>query len=768
MKSNLVSYVQTSVTGTGTLSFAWSVAGMGALRLLDGTRVLAAVTNDTAWETRTIQYTNNAAHTLKWSYTQGASTNGRAYLDQVVWLPGSKTGVAVTAVASDPLAGLATGTGVYYAGAKVPLNAKPRPGWLFTGWTPTNYFAKPLIAAQTLAVSNNAISVTANFAKVPVVTGLPRPPEGGKVTGSGLCPPGRSVTLTAAASSGWLFMSWSDGATTASRSVSAGSDVTLSALFKRLSLIRAPVILTPQPQSAMVGVPFRLALQVVSECPPTVTVAGLPAGLTFNAGTRTISGVPSTVPAGGVAIVKISASNPGDTAQDEMFTLTVSPLPAWAYGGFSGWYSRDTDFGLVSSDMTALGKLTGKLLFRGTNYLFGASSYALRDADGAFWLTTTAKVGVASIPLTLKVRNPPGAVPSNLSVADGWISGADAGDPGAVMYRNVWKDAGMVTVLTNNYTGYYTATLPGGPEYGSGYLTFTIDKLGGVKTVGKLADGTAVSLAGPLILDEAGRVFAVLYTAPVAYKGGCLFGLVEFVKGEPGTRMTVLLLDNVPFLWENRSSVATQVYGAGFSRYLDLTGGWYDKLGNLYGYYAGRTLSVATETAPVPELVVGTNRYDSVCWTPDGLVLKVATNAAGVMTGLSAPKAGTPVKVGGEWMYDTSTNTVGLTIGLTRATGVFKGSFKAWFDYATTHTSKTIVYEGVLTPERENKADGIAGRGFFLWADKGSYLSPLGKATPYSFSWSYDLRLLLSEEALPLSNEAMLIPAGTNSGVDPE
>jgi len=115
------------------------------------------------------------------------------------------------------------------------------------------------------------------------------------------------------------------------------------------------------------------------------------------------------------------------------------------------------------------------------------------------------------------------------------------------------------------------------------------------------------------------------------------------------------------------------------------------------------------------------------------------------MTGLSAPKAGTPVKKGLGYDYASPTNAVGLTVSLMRATGVFKGLFKAWFDYGATHTSKTISYEGVLTPEREDTEDGVAGRGYFLWADKSQYLNPQGKPVPYGFNWSYDFKILLAE-----------------------
>jgi hypothetical protein len=195
-------------------------------------------------------------------------------------------------------------------------------------------------------------------------------------------------------------------------------------------------------------------------------------------------------------------------------------------------------------------------------------------------------------------------------------------------------------------------------------------------------------------------------------------------------------LDGDSFLWENRNPKATDVYGDGFDRDIDLVGGWYDKVGNVYTHYMSETLTVGTgDTVPAPEITVGASRYASTWWDPDGLGLSLVTNKLGVLTGMTAPKAGVPVSLGANvWDYS-ATNTVGLTFGFTRATGVYKGSFKAWFDYGTTHTSKNIAFEGVMTPEREDIADGIQGRGFYLWADKAPSSNP---AIPYAFEWSSD------------------------------
>jgi len=204
----------------------------------------------------------------------------------------------------------------------------------------------------------------------------------------------------------------------------------------------------------------------------------------------------------------------------------------------------------------------------------------------------------------------------------------------------------------------------------------------------------------------------------------------------------VLPLDSDPFIWENLNPQATHTYGEGFAQQLGLEGGWYDTVGNLYAYYSGKALLAGTDvSALVPELQVGTNRYASVWWDPYGIEFATTTNSAGVMTGIAASTAGAPAADGTAYDYTTPTNAVGLTIGLTRATGVFKGSFNAWFDYGTTHTSKTVAYEGALTPAHADAAgEAVAGRGFFLWANQAAAPAP---AKPYAFSWSYDFKILM-------------------------
>jgi hypothetical protein len=487
------------------------------------------------------------------------------------------------------------------------------------------------------------------------------------------------------------------------------------------------VIEDPRTQKAMVGVQYSLPITVASESSPlnSMTVTGLPAGLKYDATAKSIKGAPTAV---GTKLVTITAKNALKTPAVLTFSIAVDPLPAWAQGTFNGPSLLNSDLGSAAMTVTALGKATGKLAVSGKNYAFTAASYESCDENNAI-LSTEISVNLEKLPLTITVSNPAGIGLQNNSLDAIVLDNASESDPAVKMYRNGWKDAGMGTTLTP-YIGYYTAVLPGAAEYGSGYLAFTVNKNGGVKITGKLADGTALSLSGTLIRDENGRMFTVIYTSPALYNGGCLSGLVEFVKNAGDSHVLLNLLDGIPLRWENLNPKATAVYGEIFERTLGISGGWYDKTGNLNEYYQNMELIIGADAgAPDPELTVGGSHHTSDWWNFSEIKLSPVLKN-GVMTGLTAPQAGVALdpEKDNDWNYSAD-NTVGLKIGFTRATGVFKGSFKAWFDYGTTHTSKSISYEGVLTPEREDKEDGVAGRGFFLWTDP----------TPgYPFKWSYD------------------------------
>jgi len=576
---------------------------------------------------------------------------------------------------------------------------------------------------------------------------------GGSVTGAGLYMPGVRVTLRAAPLAGYTFLDWDDGSQNAARVFTmSASNATVAAMFELTTKVSPPVVGNPGAQRTMIGLSFALPLDISSDSLPTVTVNGLPAGLKYDTTSQTITGIPSAIVSN--KSVTVTARNVNKTASGNTFAITVDPLPVWATGYFNGSISDGNDSGLISMTVSPSGEITGKFSLAKRTYSFATSQLdSYSEEKHEFIVGTTVKTDTVDWRILLSITPRMVVAPACSTLgyvgvnvvkenADGTVAMVFSGR----MYRDVWKDAAPASFMTNFCVGYYTATLPGGAEYGSGYLTFTVDKSGGIKTAGKLADGTTVSQAGKLLLDEAGRIYAVLSMVPVAYKGGSLFGRVELYKAAEGTPVIVRVLDGSALQWKNLDPKATRVYGEGFIRESAMTGGWFDKTGNLYDYYRNRYCLIGTDAdAESPELAIGTNRYASVCWNPEGILLTVVTNHFGVLTGFAAPTIGVPFRTNGEYTYDGVTNAVGLTVTLTRATGILKGSFKTWFDYAATHTFRKIAFEGVLTPEREDKGDGIDGRGFFLWADTAQYVNSHKETVSYAFNWSYDLSVLSSD-----------------------
>jgi uncharacterized repeat protein (TIGR02543 family) len=638
-------------------------------------------------------------------------------------------GIAIDG-ATPGVTGRAAWSGRFFANRTVTVRAVPDAGYVFGGWTGR---AETQAVLEVRPGGGEQVFVAVFLPGEAGTCIVTLDPGGGEVEPASVTVPVGGVygALPVPLRAGYTFAGWWTGEGGTGVQVVAGSPV--AAAGDHAVYARWLAAEEPGEAAATVGVAFNMALPEAFAGAGGITVKGVPSGMRYDKNTRALTGVatrPGTYP------VVVSAA--GLSAQT--VTVAVAGLPVWARGSFNG-YLDHVSGGQATMSVTEKGRITGKLAFGARNYTFSASSYAGGgEAEGGFSVGTTVKSGAASFPLALRIE-PSGRPVLGTEGAMGIASGHLGGLP-LVLYRDLWKDPGTGGAVSR-YTGYYTATLPGGAAYGSGFLAFTVDKAGRVKTAGKLADGTRVSMAGMLVADATGGVFTVMYAAPAAYKGGGVFGLAEFVSPDGG-EVAVRVPDGASVLWTSSNPSATESYGEGFGRQLTLSGGWYSKTGDLYDYYAGRTLALLSDAgAAVPELTVGTNRHASAWWRPDGVML-VPVLRSGVMNGLTAAAAGKPVDAGGGegWDYGAG-NTVGLKISLTRATGIFKGSFKAWFDYfPNRHVSKTLTFQGALTPVRENPGDGIEGRGYFLWPDKAA-VPATGRL--YRFQRSYDFMVQATE-----------------------
>jgi hypothetical protein len=102
---------------------------------------------------------------------------------------------------------------------------------------------------------------------------------------------------------------------------------------------------------------------------------------------------------------------------------------------------------------------------------------------------------------------------------------------------------------------------------------------------------------------------------------------------------------------------------------------------------------------------------------------------------------------------DVSSNISGLTLSLTRATGLLSGSFDLVYERKNANglfvrRTRKVGYKGVHTPVRpegaltDDPSEGVQGAGFYLIPDTGAYLDSTGRTRTYPFNWSFgfDLR----------------------------
>lgn len=135
----------------------------------------------------------------------------------------------LTALANPTKGGSVKGGGLFATGATVTLTATPKKGWRFAGWNDG-----PATATRTVTIPATNMTYTADFAIIPTATIVvtASPTKGGAVKGGGVDAVGATVTLTATVKRGWLFTGWSDGATTATHTITVpATNTTYTANF---------------------------------------------------------------------------------------------------------------------------------------------------------------------------------------------------------------------------------------------------------------------------------------------------------------------------------------------------------------------------------------------------------------------------------------------------------------------------------------------------------------------------------------------------------
>ena len=189
--------------------------------------------------TCTLVATANSGYTFsKWTKNgQQVSTNA-TYSFQVTGnasyvanFTQQTTSYTITATANPTNGGTVTGGGTYTSGSTATLRATANTGYTFTNWT-KNGSVVSTNATYSFTVTGNA-SYVANFTAIPqyAITVTSNPTEGGTVTGAGNYYQGTSVTLTATANQGYIFVNWTKNGTQVSTNPSYTFTVTAAGSY---------------------------------------------------------------------------------------------------------------------------------------------------------------------------------------------------------------------------------------------------------------------------------------------------------------------------------------------------------------------------------------------------------------------------------------------------------------------------------------------------------------------------------------------------------
>ena len=213
------SIMQTTLTGSGTLTFWWKVSSESTYDYLkfyiDGVEQSGSISGTVDWQQKTFTLPDGS-HTVQWAYVKdsiGSDGSDCGWVDQLGWTQ-TMTLYTISASASPAAGGSVSGAGSVPAGASCTLTATPNSGYAFVNWKEGSAVVGTSAAYTFTATGNRTL--TANFVPMYTVTATAVPSVGGTVAGGGTMASGASCTLTATPDSGYAFVNWKEGSSAVS------------------------------------------------------------------------------------------------------------------------------------------------------------------------------------------------------------------------------------------------------------------------------------------------------------------------------------------------------------------------------------------------------------------------------------------------------------------------------------------------------------------------------------------------------------------------
>ncbi len=296
-----------------------------------------------------------------------------------------------------------------------------------------------------------------------------------------------------------------------------------------------------------------VTLQLTADSSVTrYNVVGLPAGMTYDPRTGTISGAPA---APGFYTIYASATNKLGTSEWTRFEWEVAPLPGNVVGTFQGLVERHTSYtggygGSVTLVVNSLGSFSGTVT-RGAHVqsITGRLNISVAS-DAAFTGRVTLPRRTPFAPLDFSFSIHPGTGALTGSLSDLTQSPPDLAEVSAV--RLSTDTAALVGRWNVAYR--LPSPLVGNATYpqGSSWITQTISPDGSVNAVIRLADGSAATSSRGVSSSGQSPLHAMLYE---------LTGSVQGWQSYSGDTRTLA----GQLSWLKSANLTSRSYSGGFS-----------------------------------------------------------------------------------------------------------------------------------------------------------------------------------------------------------
>jgi hypothetical protein len=363
----------------------------------------------------------------------------------------------------------------------------------------------------------------------------------------------------------------------------------------------------------------------------------------------------------------LTASNKYGEANSSLVTLTLvtNPFTANLTGAYYGLFAESNaqfeSSGLLTLNLTSLGRFTARILNAGGSYSFSGG------LSGVGWWSNIVSRGSGKTPLTvlldLNVTNGMEQILGAVSAGTNWTASLEA-DRATYSRANPFTNQGRYTLIfagTND-----GAQSPGG----DGYATVNASAEGLVSLNGVLSDNTSVA-PGAVSVSKYGRW--PLYI-PLYGRFGSMVGWIDFTnRGVSLTNLTnsgACSFAGSNVMWF-RTNTDGKLYPGGFTNSLTVIGSTFSPdnngvllgLSNLQVILSGGNLTDAISNS-VEALPTG--KFNAVGAGIPGLTLSL-NPATGVIKGSFADPENAPIK---GIVFQEQTNAAGFFLGGTNS-GLF-------------------------------------------------------------------------------------------------